>query len=238
LSESLLTLLAARENSWVVVVLIRHTHQTHFSLTNTGAQPFACSSCQRRFNRMDSLTRHERIHKRNPQAHSPTTWATNAPSLDNATLASSAPDSTTSSPQNAIGDQSVFVDSASLPDCFNDIDTTLAWPDSQFLLENIISTNWNTLAFPPQYVSAAQDLPEDVFSEMVERHTAADSTDVTAVSGGLSSNPSREAIMELRNVMTSLVGDCVRRRPAALRIYADSASRLLMLHPQWTSHHT
>lgn len=76
----------------------------------------------------------------------------------------------------------------------------LEWPDSELLLQNIISTDWSLLALPPQPVPGSHDNPD-----------RAPSLAFDATAGSSATYPmtaSQEAIQELRNMITSLVCCC------------------------------
>ncbi|KIN02730.1 hypothetical protein OIDMADRAFT_102782 [Oidiodendron maius Zn] len=124
------------------------THQRH-ERGHTGARPYVCKECKRPFARQDALARHEKLHTRTEYSQCPSPPASHASKQSLL--------SPSSSGQLAVSDNGSATTrrtgtTASAPPEYMDFD--LIWPDSEELLENLVSLDSST-----QWQSSLGTLP-------------------------------------------------------------------------------
>lgn len=174
---------------------------------DTGAKPFACHTCGRRFNRLDSLSRHERVHARADaqQRSSRDSWQSVSATADFA-IQFTPLQLDDNSYQADIGLAPMMVDPAfSEATGTDDFGMTLEWPDSEALLQSINSYNWTSLALPPGSNPAGPSppvlpQPGTAFSTgSTGDHPCNESQQLSPDDG------SREAVQSLSSLVTNLV---------------------------------
>jgi hypothetical protein len=148
--------------------------------TDTGSKPFSCQQCHRQFSRQDSLARHAKLHQQNARTSSrnlsalgtatspPNTMSRSGTDASNGapSLSAGTSESLHASPREAtpttLSQQSSTnhpLDSALEP--LLEADMQLTWPDSEDLLQTILSSDLSSWTMPldilpfPQYSPVA-----------------------------------------------------------------------------------
>lgn len=137
---------------------------------DTGSKPFSCQQCHRQFSRQDSLARHAKLHQQNARTPSQnpagsglasrSLLTSSRPALDVSNSASSlSPDGATLTALSQTSPADPTLDSAlELP---LDADMQLTWPDSEGLLQTILSSDLSSWTMPLDILPFPQYSPVD-----------------------------------------------------------------------------
>ncbi|OQV05806.1 Fungal specific transcription factor domain-containing protein [Cladophialophora immunda] len=151
-------------------------HLRRHERSHTGAKPYQCKECKRSFSRQDSLARHEKLHRRrNPEDASSPTESIDKPitpeSLRNGDLTEGFPGVV----PDVLGFPPTSLAAGVPQPAAGDLDFELIWPDSEDLLQTLMSSDasnqWQiplgTLPFSATPSTA--DLPFETPSSFDER---------------------------------------------------------------------
>jgi hypothetical protein len=170
---------------------------------DTGARPFACNVCNQQFTRPDSLVRHRRRHEEtfsNAHTLAPEPRASTEVHASHLEAESSAHESQSPSQSRGYIPNSTYqvgLDEVSLD---QEPFSSLNWPDSEDLLNSILSAEFTSL--PSLEVLPSQSFvrgTEDLTSQPVSPWLTAD-LDQSQVHGG------NHAVQNLSQMINSLVG--------------------------------
>ncbi|EXJ75426.1 uncharacterized protein A1O5_02122 [Cladophialophora psammophila CBS 110553] len=117
-------------------------HLRRHERSHTGVKPYQCKECKRSFSRQDSLARHEKLHLRRRSADdaSSPTGSVDKPATPESLRNSKVADGFPAVAPDVLGFPPEPL-AAELPQSAGDLDFELIWPDSEDLLQTLISTD-------------------------------------------------------------------------------------------------
>ena len=180
---------------------------------DTGARPYVCKECKRPFARQDALARHEKLHTRTEYSQCPSPPASHASrqsvlsprSLgqlcmsENGSATTSRTGTTASAPVGC-AQGGVEVQNPALS---TDMDFDLIWPDSEELLENLVSLDSST-----QWQSSLGTLPISIGGSDTSNTTFESANsfhDKTSSIGVIPSGESHQAVHNVSEMVTEFV---------------------------------
>ncbi|KAF5531810.1 C2H2 type zinc finger domain-containing protein [Fusarium napiforme] len=215
------------------------------SALDTGSKPFACRICGRQFSRPDSVTRHQRTHSQteqqqrtqqaqDQQQHQPQDGWPLSPSMSDYTSIQSVMEQNQSITYNPVSDMNehMFTDPALSN---SELDIHLEWPDSEALLQSIVTFDWGSLTLPPgniltpqAYQEAAGPQPNIIsVAQPVGGKENQDPNQLSPVNG------SRDAIQSLSDMVTCLsqnVTSAAKSLPELNPAFLDSCLQAYFSH--------
>lgn len=188
-------------------------------------KPFGCIDCPRRFARQDALRRHEKLHLRgqNSRSDPPTSLVPPAPSLDSMaswdSSSASPVDPALTAATSQSWDEPHPGQHAGIHNVASELDFALIWPDSENLLQSLMSSDttdqWQmplgTLPFPP--------VVQDVNSRNFESPNSFD--DCSSSVGTIPSGGGHQAVRNVTEMVTSSVSIASLRRETRVRPSQD-----------------
>ncbi|KAF5569554.1 C2H2 type zinc finger domain-containing protein [Fusarium pseudoanthophilum] len=215
------------------------------SALDTGSKPFACRICGRQFSRPDSVTRHQKPHSQteqqqrtqqdqDQQQHQPQDGWPLSPSMSDYTSIQSVMEQNQSITYNPVSDMNehMFTDPALSN---SELDIHLEWPDSEALLQSIVTFDWGSLTLPPgniltpqAYQEAAGPQPNIIsVAQPVGGKENQDPNQLSPVNG------SRDAIQSLSDMVTCLsqnVTSAAKSLPELNPAFLDSCLQAYFSH--------
>jgi hypothetical protein len=180
---------------------------------DTGARPFVCKECKRPFARQDALARHKKLHNRTGYSQCPSPPTSHASRQSICSPSSSgqlgAPDNGSAVTRGTETNPSAPVRCAHGPvELHNsalstDMDFDLIWPDSEELLENLVSLDSSA-----QWQSTLGALPISFGGNGMGNNTFESSNsfhDKASSIGIIPSGESHQAVHNVSEMVTSLV---------------------------------